>query len=83
MDLPKVFKMLTSGVNATCVNIPDFVKDYVIPLKCVKCENNMWTFNGTLSLGNVKACFSSASAAGINVFTLFASTLISFMFYLS
>jgi len=69
--LPKILDMLKKGVNATCVEIPKFVKDFVIPIKCVKCENNVWSFNGTLGFSTMKACFSAASScSSLNVFVV-------------
>lgn len=79
-DLTKVYQLLKDGVEATCVEIPEFVGKYVIPLKCVKCENDRWTFNGTLGVQTLKQCFSAADAVGINIVGLLASIAVS-LFY--
>ena len=72
------------GVNATCVSIPEVVKKKIIPLRCVKCEDNLWTFNGTLSVGAVKHCINAADNVGINALGLLASVTISlFLSYFS
>jgi len=82
-DLMKVYNMLKNGVNATCVSIPEVVKKKIIPLRCVKCEDNLWTFNGTLSVGAVKHCINAADNVGINALGLLASVTISlFLSYL-
>jgi len=81
-DLANVYKMLQSGVNATCVEIPDFVKNAIIPIKCVKCENNLWSFKGELSLTNLRACFNAANVVGINVVGLVTSITVSLLYCL-
>ena len=77
-------RIMYTGVNATCVEVPKFVKDFVIPLKCVKCEDNVWSFNGTLGVGTLKACFSAASyTTSLNVFVILTTAASAMFFNLS
>ena len=81
--LPLQFPTTTiTGVNATCVGIPDFVKDKIIPLKCVQCENNLWSFKGDLNLMSLGKCLrNGGDTITINIFGLIASILVSLLIY--
>jgi len=82
IGLGDVYRMFKHGVNATCVGIPDFVKDKIIPLKCVQCENNLWSFKGDLNLMSLGRCLrNGGDTVPINIFGLFASILVSLFFY--
>jgi len=76
-DLTKVYNLLKNGLNATCVTIPEMVTQKIVPLRCVKCENDLWSFNGTISFSSLKKCVNSGDQVGANTFTLMASVALS------
>jgi len=76
-DALKYFNMLKNGFNATCVTIPDFVKEKIIPARCVKCENNAWSLNVSVSLTSLRKCVSAANGIGVNAIVFVTSVSLS------